>query len=132
MHNFCTQLLSLMSYLRGILAKLHPFLNEVVLRCCCFLVSSSNIFKVPFLEHLCTMATVSSLEKDFIATIRDYYKNCIFARKIIHQLHTQTSRTEELRKKSVLILLKNGCSVRHMFFSVFAPLSVTKNVCKNV
>ena len=72
MHSFHTQLLVLM--FAGILAKLHPsdyklqIISEVVFRCGCFLTTSSNISKTPFfLEHLFTMASISSIEKDSIA-----------------------------------------------------------------
>ena len=43
-----------------------------------------------FLEHLCTMTFISSIEKDFIATTPDSFKN--------------------------------GCSVRHMFYTIFLYL----------
>ena len=49
MHSFRKQFLVLMS--AGILAKLHP-ITEVVFRCGCFLISSSNISKTPFFRTL--------------------------------------------------------------------------------
>ena len=36
--------------------------------------------KHPFLERLCTMASISSVEKDSIATTQNSFKNCILAR----------------------------------------------------
>ena len=63
-------------------------LSEVVFCCGWFLLSSSNISKTPFLQHLCTMAFIGSNEKDFIASTRDSFKACILACKISNQVHT--------------------------------------------
>ena len=40
------------------------------------------------LEHLRKMASVSSIEKDSIATTQDSFKDCILASKINNQMHT--------------------------------------------
>ena len=55
----------------------------------------------------------SSIEKDSLATTRDSFEDCILACKNFH-------------KQSLVILFKNGCSVRHMFCVIFVPLSVAK------
>ena len=44
----------------------------------------------------------------------------------------QTSRKEKFPKQSVVILLKNGCSVRYMFCTILAPLSVAKGLEKHI
>ena len=44
----------------------------------------------------------------------------------------QTSRKEKFHKQSVVILLKNGCSVTYMFSAIFIPLSTTKVLEKHV
>ena len=38
------------------------------------------------LEHLCAIASINSIEKDFIVTTHDYFKDCINC-KIGNQLH---------------------------------------------
>ena len=68
-----------------------------------------------FLDHLCTMASLCSLEKDSITTTRDSFKHCILACKIRNQMHTNF---EKFHKQSVLSLLKNGCSVT-IFIALF-------------
>ena len=49
-------------------------LPEAVFRWACFLVSSSNVLRAPFLEHLCAMASLSSNEKYFIVATRGSFK----------------------------------------------------------
>ena len=39
---------------------------------------------------------------------------------------------QKFHKQSVVALLKNGYSLRHVFYSVFAPLSVTKILEKHL
>ena len=51
----------------------YSLLPQNVFRCVCFLVSSSNVLKTTFLEHLCTMTSISSIEEDFIVTTRDSF-----------------------------------------------------------
>ena len=41
-----------------------------------------------FLEHLCTMDSINSIEKDSVAAAQDSFKNCILACKISNQMHT--------------------------------------------
>ena len=41
-----------------------------------------------YLEHLCTMASISSVKKDSIAPTRDSFKNCILACETSDQMHT--------------------------------------------
>ena len=86
MHSFRTQLLVFMY--AGILAKLHP----IIWSCISLWVFSYQFlqyFEITFvLEHLCTMASISSTEKDSVETTRDSFKNCILACKISNQMHT--------------------------------------------
>ena len=44
-------------------------LYEVVFRGGCFLQSSSNISKTDFLEHLCTMTSISSIENNSMVVV---------------------------------------------------------------
>ena len=86
MHSFCTQFLVLRS--AGIL---YP-ITEVVFRYRYFLISSSNISKTPFFRTLVTVASISSVEKDSIATTRESFKNCILACKINNQMHSNLEK----------------------------------------
>ena len=52
----------------------YTLLPKVTFLYCCFLLSSSNIFRTSILEYMYVMVSISSIEKDFIVTI--------FARKI--------------------------------------------------
>ena len=72
------------------------------------------------------MVSLSSIEKDSITTNRDSFKDNIHSCKVRNQMHTNFVKTK------VPILLKNGCSVKHMFYTIFAPLSVAKNLGKHV
>ena len=82
-HSFRKQFLVFKS--ARISAKLQP---EVVFRCGCFLISSSNISKTPFFRTLVYEGFYKLIEKDSIATTRDSFKNCILACKISNQMHT--------------------------------------------
>ena len=70
------------------------------------------------------MVSLSLIEKDSIATTRYSFKDCILACKIRNK--------KKFHKKSAVILLKNGCSVRHMFCAIFVPLSVAKVLARYV
>ena len=61
------------------------------------------------LEHLCMMASTSSIEKDSIATTQDCFKDCILASKISNQIHTKL-REKKSCANSQLQILRNGCS----------------------
>ena len=45
--------------------------------------AGSNHRKHLYLEHLCTMASISSIEKHYMAPTRHSFKNCILACKMI-------------------------------------------------
>ena len=64
------------------------------------------------------MVFLSSIEKDSVATTRDFFKDCIFACKIRNQIHKNFEK-EKFHKQPVVNLLKNGFSVRHVFYTVF-------------
>lgn len=53
------------------------------------------------------MASISSIDKDFIVTIQDSLKDCILHIKSEIQV-IQRSKEENLYKKSDIVLLKNG------------------------
>ena len=59
-----------------------------------------------FLEHLSTMASISSIEKDSIATTRDSFKNCILACKIRNEMHTNFERRKVLQAASSNLVQK--------------------------
>ena len=93
--------------------------------CGYFLVSSSNILKRTFLGHLRTMASISLIEEDSIATTKDSFKDCIFSCKIRNEMYTNFKK-KRFHKQPVVVLFENGCSVRYMFCTIFTPLSVEK------
>ena len=64
----------------------YTLLSEVVYRCGCFLISSSNVLKTIFLEHLYT------IEKDSTVITRYSFKNYILACKISNQMHTNLEK----------------------------------------
>ena len=74
-----------------------------------------------FLEHLCKMVSISSIEKDSIATARDSFKDCIFTCNISNKMHTNVEK-RKVSQAARVILLKNCCSVRHMFCTIFVHL----------
>ena len=88
-------------------------------------MSSSNISKTPFLEDLCTMVSLSSIEKDSIATTRDSFKDYILACKIRNQMYTNFEKRKVPQTVSGNIP-QNSCSVRHTFCTIFVLLSVAK------
>ena len=77
------------------------------------------------------MASITSIEKDSIATTRDSFKDCILACKISNQVHTDFEK-RKVHKQPVVILLKNNCSVRHMFCTILVSLSVAKILEKHI
>ena len=84
-HSFRTILVLMCA---DILAKLHPTISS----CISLWVFSYKLLQyfenIFFLKHLCTMASISSIEKDFIATSRDSFKNCILTCKISNEMYT--------------------------------------------
>ena len=48
--------------------------------------------KQVFLEHLCTMTSISSIEKDFIVTTPVSFKDCIFPFNISNQVQTNLEK----------------------------------------
>ena len=69
--------------------------------------------------------------QDSIATTRDFFKDCILACKIRNQIHTNFEK-RKVPLELVVILLKNGCSVRHMFCTIFVSFSLKKVLDKHV
>ena len=128
MHSFRTQFLILVS--GGVLGKLHPIIWSCI-SLWMFPYKLPQFGKCLYLEHLCTMASISSLKKDYIAPTRDSFKIVSLHVKLVIKC-IQTSRKEKFHKQRVVILFKNDCSVRHMFCTTFVSLSVAKNLAKHV
>ena len=78
-----------------------------------------TFFRSPILGHLCTMPSICSKDKNFIIITQDSFKDYILASKSENQVHAKL-------KAVTGILLKNGCSVIHMFCKIFASVSVAK------
>ena len=85
MHSFRTQFLILVS--GGVLGKLHPIIWSCI-SLWMFPYKLPQFGKRLYLEHLCTMASISSVKKDSIAPTRDSFKNCILACETSDQMHT--------------------------------------------
>ena len=77
------------------------------------------------------MVSLNSIKKGFIATTRDAFKDCIVECKVRNQKCIYILREENFHKQSVVILLKTGCSWRHIL-RIFVPLSVAKILKKHV
>ena len=116
MDNFSTQFLGVLSL--GILAKLHP----ITLICIWVLIFSCRFLQ--YFENTFFRTLVHDgffkFNWDSIVTTRHSFKDCILAYKL----------REKFFKQSVVILLISDCSVRHMFCTIFAPLSVAKTRLK--
>ena len=76
--------------------------------------------KVPpiFLEHSCKMASISSIEKDSIATTPDSFKDCLLACKISNQEHTnfQKRKVQQAASGNFVrkLLFCKTCSVQYV------------------
>ena len=77
------------------------------------------------------MTSISSIEKDFIATTPDSFKDCILACKISNQMHKNFEKRKVPQAASGN-LFKNDCSARHVFCTIFVSLSVAKILQKHV
>ena len=120
MHSFRTQFLVLMS--AGILAKLQPIIWSYILLGVFsykFLQYFENTF---FLEHLCTMASISLIENNSIVTTWDSLKNCLLACKISNQMHTNFEKRKVPHAASGNIVQKwlfcKTCVLRNICFFV--------------
>ena len=121
MHSFLTQFLVLMS--ACILAKLHP----IIWSCISVWVFSYKAFqysKTPFFRTLVYDGFYKRLLEILSKIVSLLVKLAIKCIK--------TLRKEKFQKQPVVILLKNGCSVRHMSYSICASLSVAKILEKHV
>ena len=96
----------------------YTLLSEVVFRFGCSFVSLSNISKTPFLEHLCTMAFISSIKKNSIATTWDSFKASILPCKIRNQIHANFEKKKVPQAASGNFVQK-WLSVRHMFSTIY-------------
>ena len=88
-------------------------------------------FKNTFLENLSMMVSLILIEKYSVATSWDSFKYCILACKIRNQMHASF---EERKVPQTLSgnFAQNGSSIRHMFCTIFVPLSVAKALEKHV
>ena len=63
------------------------------------------------------MASISSIEKDTTVTWRDsFYRSY----RYIENWKANAYKVQEM------VLVKNDCSVKHMFYTIFVPLSIAK------
>lgn len=65
------------------------------------------------------MPSMCSIDKNFIIITQDSFKHYILASKSENQVHVKL-------KGVTGILLKNGCSVIHMFCKIFVSVFVAK------
>ena len=89
----------------------HIVLPEVVFRYACFLVSSFRCFEKRTLVY------------------DEFYKilwKIVSLHVKLEVKHTQSSIKEKFHKRPVVVLLRSDCSVRHMLWTIFVPLSVAK------
>ena len=77
------------------------------------------------------MVSLIVIEKDSVATIWDSFKYCILACKIGNQMHANFEKRKVPRTLSGNFA-QSGSSVRHMFCTIFVPLSVAKALEKLV
>ena len=75
------------------------------------------------------MTSIRSTEKDSIATT-DSKTVSLHVKLAIKCI--QNSKKKKINKQSVVILFKNDCSVRHMFYTIFVSLSVAKILEKRI
>ena len=127
MHSFPTHFLALIPL--GIVAKFHPIISSCI-SLWVFSYKFLQYFNI-FVEHLCTMTSVSSIQKDSTATTPDSFKDCILTCKINNQVHKNFEKRKVPQAGSGN-LFKNDCSARHMFCTIFVSLSVAKTLQKHV
>ena len=107
-------------------SQITPFYLKLYFTAAIFLYALPIFRKQLFLEHLCTIGSICSIEKDTMDTTRDSLKDCILACKISNQVQYKLWEKKSSHKHFVVILFKNDCSVRHMFCTIFLSLSVGK------
>ena len=112
-------------------SQITPFYLKLYFAVGVFLYCPPIFWKHLFLEHLCTMTSISSIEKHSVATTPDSFKDCIIACKISNQVHTNLEK-RKFNKQPAAILFRNDCSVRHMFCTIYVSLSVAKILVKHV
>ena len=77
------------------------------------------------------MTSISSIEKDSLATTPDSFKDCILACKISNQVHTNFEKRKVPQAASGKFV-QNDCFVRHVFCTIFVSLSAAKILEKRV
>ena len=77
------------------------------------------------------MASISSIEKDYIATTRDSFNDCILACKISNQVHTNFKK-RKVPQAGGGIFVQKWLFLRHMFYTIFVFLSMAKILEKHV
>ena len=129
MHSFRTQFLVLMS--AGIVAKLHP----INWSCIPLWVISYKFFQ--YFEN--TFFRTLVYDGFYKFKWERYTKHLLGILSKLVSFHVklaikciQTSRKEKFHEQPVVILFKNDCSVRHMFRTTFAFLSLAKILEKHV
>ena len=81
-----------------------------------------------YLEHLCTMASISLIEKDSIVPTRHSFKNYVLACKISNQMHTNFEEREVPQAVSGNFV-KKWLSVGHVLYNIFFFIC-GQNSCK--
>ena len=84
-----------------------------------------NIFRTPFIRKFVFNGFYRFNSENSIVIIQDSFKDCILARKIGNQMHTKLGE-KTFQKQTVVTSLKNVCSIKYMFCTVFIQSSVTK------
>ena len=80
--------------------------------------------KQVFLEHLCTMTSISSIEKDFIVTTPVSFKDCIFPFNISNQVQTN------LEKRKVQQAASGNFVHKWLFCKTYVLYNVSLSVAK--
>ena len=79
----------------------------------------SKFRKHIFVEHLCAITFICSIEKDFKVTTQDSF-NFVSLQVKLEIKCIQSSRREKFHKQPVVVLLKDVCSVKHILYSIFS------------
>ena len=76
-----------------------------------------------FLELLCTMASISSIEKDSIATNQDFVKDFTLACKIRNQIHAN------FEKRQVLHTVNGNFAKKWLFCKTYVLHNICSFIC---
>ena len=106
-------------------------MHEVAFRCIYFLVSFSNVLKISFFRSLAYDGLYKFNKEGLHSNFLRF--SLILSLDVKLEIkNIQSSRQKKFHKQPVVVLLKNFCSIRHMFCTIFIPLSVAKSFEKHV